>query len=239
VISRIKRALGGHVSESDLSALADGELRGGAAARARRHVESCHACRAELEGLRMLKAMLAQAPRAQPSRSFVLSGGEAPARAAARAWPALAWAPAAAFAAMVLLLAVDLSGIAQGGSAVRRDSGAAVSAAAESKAGGADTAAVPRAADAQGAAASPQASQAAPSAFGAAPERATSPATPEAAGLDGRAQPAQPAPPAPGSAGGHGSWSFLRYIEVLTALVFAGSLAYVVWRRSRDAYRFP
>src|SRR5581483_10246983 len=72
VISRIKRELGGHVSESDLSALADGELRGGAAARARRHVESCDACRAELEGLRVLKAMLAQAPRAQPSRSFVL-----------------------------------------------------------------------------------------------------------------------------------------------------------------------
>jgi anti-sigma factor RsiW len=227
VISRIKRALGGHVPESDLSALADGELRGGAAAHAARHIEGCDRCRSELEGLRMLKAMLAQAPRAQPTRSFVLSGAEAPSPAMGRAWPAFAWAPAAALAALVLLLAVDLSGVAQGGKAVSRDSGAAAPVA-ENKAGVPGTLAAPRVAADAGAVPSQAAG---PSAFGAAPGGTPPAATPLAAAPAAQAPEAQPLP---ASTGSHGSGSVLRYLEILTALVLAGSLAYVVWRRSRD-----
>lgn len=97
-----------HEEAELLSAYVDGELAGEELARAQSHLESCQACRLDMESLRYAKRMLSRAPRrAMPPE--LIAGIEqrlepAPAAPRRRVWPLSprAWFPAGALATAAL-----------------------------------------------------------------------------------------------------------------------------------------
>jgi len=99
-----------HPTDEDLSALIDGELAPSRAATLQAHLDSCQSCRARLDELQSVKAMLSGLPRPALPRSFTLTAAPAQAsrpRSAPRSL--LAFAPAVTLSALVLLLVVDLA----------------------------------------------------------------------------------------------------------------------------------
>jgi hypothetical protein len=101
---------GGHVSEADLSAFADGALTPRLRTAVEAHVGDCAECAGVIAELRSTRTLVAQLPRPQTQRSFTLPASYAAVRPV-RPSPArhiFTFAPAMAMTVLVLLLAADL-----------------------------------------------------------------------------------------------------------------------------------
>ncbi|MPZ48955.1 MAG: hypothetical protein GEU75_06540 [Dehalococcoidia bacterium] len=102
-----------HPTEEELSAYIDGELASGPMTSIAQHLRGCEACAAHSDSLGTTKSLLAELPRFEPSRSFVLSpelARERPRPAAPRRSP-FVFAPAVALTVFLALVAVDLSSV--------------------------------------------------------------------------------------------------------------------------------
>lgn len=196
-----------HPRAEELSAYLDGEVRGRARDALAAHLAGCASCRTAYEELAAAKAALAALPRPAPLRSFRLSP-----QAAERLRPtpqphrALAFAPAAALALFLALLAVDLGTFSS-------DDGAG------------DTGLFLRTAEEAGKAAAPQPSELNARPAAQEPDRdAAAPQPGAAAGERGAAQP---------SPAGGGGPVWLRVAEVAAVVLFIASAAALAWPRLR------
>jgi len=102
-----------HLRQGEVSEYIDGRLSGGALERVVAHLESCAACREEVESLRMTTQLLRRMPQRGPGRSFVFAAPPEPVIAPRPRVPSWAYgAVASAFAlAFAIVLSVDLSGL--------------------------------------------------------------------------------------------------------------------------------
>jgi hypothetical protein len=100
-----------HPSDEELSAFLDGELAAARMTAITEHLRICEQCAAALEGLGTTKALVAELPQLQPSRSFMLGPEFARQRPAAAARSPLIFAPAVTLTLFLALIAVDLRGV--------------------------------------------------------------------------------------------------------------------------------
>jgi anti-sigma factor RsiW len=211
-----------HLSEADLSAYLDGEL-GGRQAGARAHMERCEACRARLEELASLQAMLGGLPRPALSRSFRLPPSQAGATTRIPARRAVfTFAPAVALSLFLALVFVDVT-VVDNGASQSESRTMAFNAAESLKDEDSSRQTQP--------AAAPSAAGGAPGlAEGAQPPPAA--ATPQGdVAADAAAEQAiAPAPEADSTA-----QNLVRGLEVITVIVFAGSLLLVLRQRRRPS----
>jgi hypothetical protein len=195
-----------HPTEEELSAFLDGELATGRMAAMTDHLRTCEQCAVSLEGLGTAKALVAELPQLQPSRSFMLGAESARPRPLAPARSPLIFAPAVTLTLLLALLAVDLRGVSTEQSTSRLEiaDDAAKTMASEPE----QRSAPPMpASNAGGAAAqdaspsgTPAAAMPAPAARGAAPDGspATTPRLPSAAAETAGSAPTPPSAPATG-----------------------------------------
>ena len=105
-----------HLTDEDISVYIDGEVSVRESERVSTHVAGCDECRARLESVRSLHAMLSALPAPALPRSFVLSPEQAgmrtlsPVPPPAVRWRVPAFAPAVALSLFLVALIVDLSG---------------------------------------------------------------------------------------------------------------------------------
>lgn len=102
-----------HLGQGEVSEYLDGRLSGRRVERIEVHLESCAACREEVESLRMTTQLLRRMPQREPGRSFVFEAPPEPVIAPRPRVPSWAYgAVASAFAlAFAIILSVDLSGL--------------------------------------------------------------------------------------------------------------------------------
>jgi len=102
-----------HLGQGEISEYLDGRLSGRQIERIEAHLESCAACREEVESLRMTTQLLRRMPQREPGRSFVFEAPPEPVTAPRPRVPSWAYgAAASAFAlAFAIILSVDLSGV--------------------------------------------------------------------------------------------------------------------------------
>jgi hypothetical protein len=102
-----------HLRQGEVSEYLDGRLSDRQVERIDAHLESCAACREEIESLRMTTQLLRRMPQREPGRSFVFVAPPEPAVAPRPRVPSWAYgAVASAFAlAFAIVLSVDLSGL--------------------------------------------------------------------------------------------------------------------------------
>src|SRR5438105_8894342 len=96
------------LSQTDLSALADGALSGGRLAKVNEHVAGCPICKQDLAAIRQVKETVASLPQVSAPRAFTLTPATASQQTSiARPSPMrYAFAPAAALAALVILIGI-------------------------------------------------------------------------------------------------------------------------------------
>lgn len=115
------RFLRGHPRD-DLASYAAGELSPARAARVEAHLESCPACRSEVEDLRVLRAALRSLPDVRAPRSFALTpqmaaepGSQTSTRPAPQLTFALRLATAGLATALAVVLVIDIRTTGDGG----------------------------------------------------------------------------------------------------------------------------
>ena len=109
-----------HISQDALSEYLDGRLQGRPLERVELQLEQCDVCRLELSELQATVAMMQQLPMGQPRRSFVMSAPPLDLPATSRSRPSIflrapswAYAGAASFAVLALVVTVAIGGVFQ------------------------------------------------------------------------------------------------------------------------------